>query len=143
MTTAITLMLPDQLYEQAKRLAQQRRQVLEMLLIDEIAENILAKTTLEVASASFPLSSESTYEPDEAVEYERAAYIALHPFLKRNFLGKHVAIYQGQLVDSDDEYAALYARIDAAYPDVFVWLDTVAEEAMETITLRSTLFVEN
>ena len=73
MTTAITLMLPDQLYEQAKRLAQQRRQKLEKLLVDEIAETIYAKTTLEIAFASSHLSPESTYEPDEAVERERNA----------------------------------------------------------------------
>ncbi|MFN8493757.1 MAG: DUF5678 domain-containing protein [Caldilineaceae bacterium] len=76
------------------------------------------------------------------VEQERQAYIAMHPFLKANFLGKHVAIYQGQLVDYADDFGALYERIDAKYPDVFVWLDTVAEEPVETILLRSPLFVE-
>lgn len=80
-------------------------------------------------------------ESDAAVERERNAYIALHPLLKEKFLGKHVAIHQGQLIDSDNDDDALYARIDATYPDLFVWLDTVTEEPLEVITLRSPTFI--
>lgn len=86
--------------------------------------------------------SEIAQGPGAAVERERNAYIRLHPFLKENFLGKHVAIYQEQLIDSDENYDALYARIDAQYPDVFVWLDTVTAAPLEVITLRSPTFIE-
>lgn len=142
MTIAITLRLPDQLYEQAKRLAEHRRQALEKLLVDELAEIIAAQTTIVQPPVSESLSPESTVEMDEAVERERNAYLALHPFLKKNFLGKHVAIYQGQLIDSDQDYDALYARINAKYPNVFVWLDTVSEEPIEIISFRSPVFID-
>jgi len=144
MTTTVTLQLPDQLYEQAKYLAQQQQQELDELLVEEIAKIISTKTGVSNdAVTAFSDNVAPTVEPDPAVEQERQAYIAMHPFLKANFLGKHVAIYQGQLVDYDDDFGALYARIDAQYPDVFVWLDTVSEEPLETITLRSPIFVEN
>ncbi len=142
MTIAITLRLPDQLYEQAKRLAEHRRQALEKLLVDELAEIIAAQTTIVQPPVSESLSPESTVEMDEAVERERNAYLALHPFLKKNFLGKHVAIYQGQLIDSDQDYDALYARINAKHPNVFVWLDTVSEEPIEIISFRSPVFID-
>lgn len=142
MTIDVILKLPDQLYAQAKYLAKQRRQKLENLLLDEITETITAKVT-----ATTPQEEEVPFEiahgPDAAVERERSAYIRLHPFLKKNFLGKHVAIYQEQLIDSDEDYDALYARIDAQYPDAFVWLDTVTAEPLEVITLRSPTFIES
>ena len=135
MPTAVMLLLPDQLYEQATRLADQQRQELDQLLVDEIAKIIAAQTaTMDVATGD---------EIDATVERERTAYIAMHPLLKANYLGKHVAIYQGQLVDSDDDYDALYQRIDATYPDVFVWLDTVSEEPIEVINVRSPFFIES
>ena len=40
----------------------------------------------------------------------------------------------------DDNFAALYARIDAKYPDEFVWLTPVEEEAIPTIVVRSPRF---
>lgn len=143
MTTAITLRLPDQLYEQAQQLAKQQRQELEELLLDEIAGIVAAKTSATTDFLSSPNEAGFTYEQDKRVEQEREAYIAMYPALKKNFFGKHVAIYQGRLVDFDDDYDALYARIDDNYPDLFVWLDTVGEEPMDMINLRSPLFVEN
>jgi hypothetical protein len=77
------------------------------------------------------------------MQREMAAYIALHPELKENFLGKSVAIYQGQLVDVDDDYGELYKRIRSKYPDVFVWLTTVREEPIRTIHMRSPRFVKD
>ena len=47
MPTAVMLLLPDQLYEQATRLADQQRQELDQLLVDEIAKIIAAQTAKE------------------------------------------------------------------------------------------------
>ena len=144
MPTAVMLLLPDQLYEQATRLADQQRQELDQLLVDEIAK-IIAAQTAKISDLAYPSAHDATTgdEIDATVERERTAYIAMHPLLKENYLGKHVAIHQGQLVDSDDDYDALYRRIDAAYPDVFVWLDTVSEEPIEVINVRSPFFIES
>ncbi len=137
MSATVTLTFPDQFYERAKQLARQRHLELEPLLVDEITKVILAKTESEDYE-----SEELTYEPDAAVEQEKAAYTALFPFLRQHYLGKHVAIYHGKLVDHDVDYGALYQRIDESYPNDFVWIDTVGEEPLETITLRSPIFVE-
>lgn len=65
------------------------------------------------------------------------AYVALHPSLKANYFGEHVAILEGQLVDHDPDPAALYQRIAAQYPDRFVWLTVVEEEPLTTLAFRS------
>lgn len=141
MTTAVTLLFPDELYEQATRLAKHRQQQLEKLLLSEFAELISVKIDSEIASNPEYSAIDEVQESDAAIERERKAYVAMHPFLKENYLGKHVAIYQGRLIDSDDDYDTLYERVDANYPDVFVWLDTVTEEPLEVITLRSPSFI--
>ena len=76
-------------------------------------------------------------EPDPAADREMEAYIALHPLLKEQYFGKHVAIYQGKLIDYDDDPGALFERIDAQYPDEFVWLTQVRPEPIQTIVIRS------
>jgi hypothetical protein len=48
-----------------------------------------------------------------------------------------VAIYDGKLIDHDQDFIRLYERIEAIYPNEFVWLATVEEEAMPTLISRS------
>lgn len=57
--------------------------------------------------------------------------------LREKHLGQHVAIFNGQLIDVDSDYGALYERIDAQYPDQFVWLATVTDDPMPTLVFRS------
>jgi hypothetical protein len=76
-------------------------------------------------------------DEETAVKREMQAYITLHPMLKEKYLGQHVAIYEGKLIDVDQDYGALCQRIDAQYPNEFVWLATVGEEAMPTLVFRS------
>ena len=76
-------------------------------------------------------------ESDPAVEREMQAYIAMHPTLLEEYLGEHVAIYQGKLIDHDKDPGALLARIDAKFPDEFVWTTQVGSEPVRTFVLRS------
>ena len=79
----------------------------------------------------------------EAATPEMQAYIALHPMLKEKYLGKSVAVYGGKLIDIDDDFDALYDRIDARYPDEFVWMSKVEEEPIPTFVVRSPRFIRN
>ncbi len=79
-------------------------------------------------------------EPDEAADREMQAYIELHPLLKQQYFGKYVAIYGGKLIDSDDNFEALYDRVDQTYPNEFVWMSKVGDEPIETFTVRSPRF---
>jgi hypothetical protein len=134
MTVQVTLTLSDSVYERAQRLAHNRK---------DVAQTIAAWLEETLPTAETEPVSLFQQEDDVAVEREREAYLALHPQLKEQFLGRHVAIYGGKLVDFDDDYDALYARIDATYPDEFVWITTIEKEPIPTLTFRSPRFVQD
>lgn len=125
MAEQINISIPQTLYRRVRELARARKQPVDDVLV-------------EVLDQALPPDDESEITDEEvAVEREMQAYIALHPMLKEKYLGQHVAIFGGQLVDADEDYGALYERIDVQYPDQFVWLATVEEEAMPTLVFRS------
>ena len=125
MAEQITVSIPQKLYRRVRELARVRKRPVDDVL-------------LEVLDQALPPGDESDVtDEDTAVEREMKAYIALHPMLKEKYLGRHVAIYGGELIDVDKDYAALYERIDTQYPDEFVWLATVEEEAIPTLVFRS------
>ena len=74
---------------------------------------------------------------------EKAAYLRLYPELKTQYAGQYVAIHDGQLVDHDTDYGALFERIDDRFPDRFVWLTRVEDEPIGTVTIRSPRVVED
>jgi hypothetical protein len=135
MTIQVTLDLSYQLYERAESLAQRRRQEITAVIEDLLEAGL---PLVEDETESITLS-----ESDEAMDREREAYIAMHPLLKEKFFNKHVAVYGGQLVGYDEDFEALYERIEAQYPDKFVWLSTVEEEPIPTIRVRSPRFVQD
>lgn len=82
-------------------------------------------------------------EADDDVEYNQAmlaeekAYQALHPYLLEKFRGRHVAIFEGELVDYDDDSVALYQRMRQKYPGKFVLMTPVGSEAEESYRVIS------
>ena len=77
-------------------------------------------------------------ETDDDVEYNQAmiaeeeAYQALHPYLLEKFRDKWVAVFEGKLVDHDDDSVALYQRMRQKYPGKFVLMTPVRTEAVES-----------
>ncbi len=125
MIEQVSITIPWALYRRARELARKRNQPVADVLIDALDQVLPVNVESAVANE------------DMDMQREMEAYIALHPALKKKRLGQHVAIYRGKLIDVDDDYGALYARIDAQYPDEFVWLATITEEAMPTLVFRS------
>lgn len=62
---------------------------------------------------------------EQAMIREEAAYEAMHPELMAQYAGEYVAIYQGQLIDHDQDETALLRRLDAQYPDDVVLMKKV------------------
>ncbi|HFE66958.1 MAG TPA: hypothetical protein ENJ93_06820 [Chloroflexi bacterium] len=125
MAEQINISIPQTLYRRVRELARARKRPVDDVLV-------------EVLDQALPPGDEPEItDEDVAVEREMQAYIALHPMLKEKYLGQHVAIFGGQLIDVDADYGALYERIDVQYPDQFVWLATVEEDPMPTLVFRS------
>lgn len=128
MTVTVTLDLNDAIWRRARRLAERQQQAVADALVDWLAE------TLPPSEQSHAPADDAV---DVAVEREMRAYITLHPLLRQQYLGHYVAIFGGQLVDHDADYEALCDRIDALYPDRFVWLTQVGSEPIQTLAFRS------
>lgn len=135
MATKITVKLPDSLYQRTQRFAHLHQQGLEEAI------SSLLEQALAVGEAEDEIIDLS--EPDPAADREMQAYIALHPMLKERYMGQHVAIYGGQLVDHDQDFAALFTRIEQRYPNEFVWLATVEDEPLPTIYHRSPRLIQD
>ena len=129
MTEYINVSISQTLYRRARKLAHARNQPV---------DDVLA----EVLDEALPVNDEpSSTDEDVAVEREMQAYITLHPELIEKYFGQHVAILGGQMIDVDADYDALYERIDAKYPDQFVWLTKVEEDPVPTLVFRSPRFL--
>jgi len=135
MTTPVTVTFSEQISERLRILANQRDQdiiaLVEAILAENLPEPVNEQDWIDLS------------EPDEAVEQEMQAYLALHPLLKQQYLGKFVAIYGGQLIDFADDFDTLFDRIDHAYPKQFVWISEVTEEPIETFVVRSPRYVQD
>lgn len=115
MALSMNVTFSGELAEKIQRLATLRHQD-----IDSLFETLVEQ--------ALPEQSES----DEIATPEMKTYIALHPMLKQKYFGQYVAIYQGKLIGHDRERETLYRRIDAQYPDKFVWISRVEEDAIST-----------
>ncbi|NKQ34506.1 MAG: hypothetical protein HF973_02700 [Chloroflexi bacterium] len=96
--------------------------------------NQLQEDEIVLKSGSNPFAQE--------MAREEAAYRAMHTELLAQYAGKYVAIYHGQLVDSDEDGAALYLRVRKQYPDEFVLITPVQSEVREIYHVYSPQLAE-
>lgn len=105
MSTQVLLTVPDDVYNQAEKIAAKTQRDVSDLFLDAIMRSY----------APFPVDARR-----ETMNQEIAAYKALHPELIKSYLGQYVAITKGQLVDSDPDPVALLERIRQNFPDQVV-----------------------
>ncbi|MEZ4663878.1 MAG: hypothetical protein R2911_40615 [Caldilineaceae bacterium] len=133
MLSQVTLKISSSLFTRAKQLAQGQSEQSAAELVDVLDQILAAAEHGEIELDQ----QDDEAEDDTALQREMQAYIAMHPQLKKTHYGKHVAIYESRLIDSDGDYDALTRRIDDKYPDQFVWISTVEDEPIKTIVFRS------
>ena len=105
MSTQVLLNVPDNVYSHAEEIAAKMQRDVAELLLEAIVRSY----------APFPIDPRR-----EAMDREVAAYKALHPQLVQSHLGQHVAIANGQLVDSDPDSVALLKRVRQNFPNQVV-----------------------
>lgn len=118
----VTLTIPDELYQQARRIAQSRQRD----VADILAESIVL---VERDASAAPI--------EEAIDWEQAAFRRLHAQLWPDYAGQFVAVYNGKLVDHDPDQVALYLRVKGQHPGEFVWIAPVRAAAEEEYIIRS------
>src|SRR5690606_8587561 len=127
MAEFVTVSIPEALLGRAKKLARARRRSVDVVIAELLDEALPPEEQL----------STNEVDDDAAARQEMEAYITLHPALKADYMGQHVAILDGRLIDHDSNPASLYERIAARYPDRFVWMTAVEEEPITTLVFRS------
>ncbi len=75
--------------------------------------------------------------PGDAMSQEVKAFEAQFEGLKEKYLGKHIAMFQGEVVDFDDDGDALLSRINRRYPDDQVLMRKVKPKLPREIRVRS------
>lgn len=126
MTVQITLAVPDTVYQQVEQVAKTTRRPVSDLM-------------LEAVTRSF--SAFYVDENRDQMEHEVAAFEIMHSELWKSYANQYVAIYQGQVIDSDSDEIALLDRLDVIHPDDVVLVRQVLEQIQGDLHFRSPRFV--
>ncbi len=81
-------------------------------------------------------------ERQKAMDREESAYQAMHAELYAQYAGQHVAIFQGELVDHDEDGNILYQRVRQKYPGKFVLITPVDPTPEEIYRMLSPRLVD-
>ncbi|PKO23682.1 MAG: hypothetical protein CVU38_02810 [Chloroflexi bacterium HGW-Chloroflexi-1] len=73
----------------------------------------------------------------EKIRTEASAFRAMHDRLAKEYLAKYVAIHNGAVVDHDEDFQALHARVRQKYGRQPVLLRRVEPEPERVLTFRS------
>ena len=79
----------------------------------------------------------------EKISHECRYYERMHSTLKEEYLGQHVAIHEGQLVDHDVDPMALAQRIRERYGRIPVLVTRVSEEPFPEFSIRRPRLVQS
>ncbi len=77
----------------------------------------------------------------EKIHKEFEHYKALHAELKAKYLGQHVAVHEGQVVDHDADLSALIRRVRQRFGRIPIMFTQVGEQPTREFTTHSTRLV--
>lgn len=131
--------------EEVRNLASQLSFFDKIRLLEFLAPLIARSApAVDVPSPSDTVSSESTlssaysgHPNRDAMKHEIDAYHRMHPELLATHLHEYVSIFQGEVVDYDEDPVALHKRIKANFPDKVVLSRKVLTEPEPIINMRS------
>ncbi len=121
----VTLNVPEAIYHEVEQIAQATKRGVDDILT-------------EVVIRSFP---PFYLDPDQdKMQGEVDAFEEMHAALWEKYPNQYVAVYQGQVIDHDEDERALIKRIRAIYPDEIIMVDKVLAQLQREIIFRSPRF---
>lgn len=124
MSEQITITLSNEIYRQIAQQATLNRQN-----ISDVVHDVVVRTFTSQNTPVNPARDKMLQEVE--------AYKKLHPALVKTHLGQFIAIFQGQLVDSDPDKQTLFFRIKENFPNQIVLQRQVMSEADPILRFRS------
>lgn len=121
MTKEHRVLIPDQVFAELAPIAKQEDKEISELVTEALRQYL--------------------WEAKERkIDREMEAYRTMHAELKQRFLGKYVAIHNGELVDHDADRRALSRRVRQKYGSVAVLITPVADEPEREFLMLSPRF---
>lgn len=74
------------------------------------------------------------------IEAEKQHFLRQHSLLKKNYLGRFIALHHGQIVDHDQDFETLHRRIRQKYGREAILMRRVEEEPDRPLVWRSPRF---
>jgi len=74
---------------------------------------------------------------DEKIEAEAQAFKGMHETLKEQYFGQFVAVHNGQVVDADADFEAVFLRVQTRFGRIPVLIRRVSEEPTTELHFRS------
>jgi hypothetical protein len=124
MDTTIQIKLDAELAESLKRASAQQG-----ISVEEAIQDLARKYVREAR--------------DKIINQEFDHYLAMHADLKAKYLGQHVAIHEGQLVDHDDDPMLLVRRVRGRFGQTPVLITQVEEKPIPEFIIRSPRLVRS
>ena len=122
MDIRITVVIPQHVYQQARRAAARDHSTVDDILKEALIE-------------AFPAVH---VHPQRAqMEAEQASFATQKPQLLGEYEGRYIAMLNGAVIDADADKVELAARIDEKYPDKVVLIKLVSREPERELVMRS------
>jgi metal-responsive CopG/Arc/MetJ family transcriptional regulator len=129
--------LPDEVVAKLRKAAEQEGTELSELL-ERAVDYYVAQTAQPANEAEDDQAQKLSWEEQKRrIEEEQQAFEAQHERLSREYVGEHIAMYQGQVVDHDEDGVALHRRIRERFGNQPVLITPVLPEPVQVITVRS------
>ena len=77
------------------------------------------------------------------MDREVAKFEQMHAELWKQYPNQYIAMYQGQVIDDDNDLVTLALRIEEQYPDEVVLIRQVLPELPKPLMFRSPRLVRN
>ena len=106
-------------------------------LIARSAPTVDTHTLSDAISESTSTPSYSVHPNRDAMRREIDAYNQMHSKLVTTHLNEYVSLFQGEVVDHDEDPVALHRRIKAKFPNRIVLSRKVTTDPERVINMRS------
>ncbi len=134
--------LPDRLLARLRQTAHQDGLSLPLLFEQMLDTYLRSRRQSNPENGADLIEDPQASERSDPMERKIAAFQQIHASLLKRYRGEYVAIYQGQLVDHDNDKVALLERIEQTYPNKFVLMRPVQEQPEREFYFRSPRYIE-
>lgn len=114
----IKVAIQEELLEPIRRVAEQEKTSVESLVNDWLRRQLALVR-------------------EQKIHEETARFRAKHAELRVKYLGQHIAMRNGEVVDHDSDARKLYLRVRKQYGDSPILIAPVGEQPIQTYQMRS------